>query len=141
VAGVDDVVELGGDLVTQASRLLRVVRRENALPASARVLSLLDQLGPCGVTALATADRCSQPTMSTAVKELVGRGLASRTPDPADSRSQLVEISAEGRADLARLRRASGELVARRLARTDHTPEDLATAVGVLRDLLEEGRP
>ena len=37
------------------------------LPAGARVLSLLDQHGPLGVGALATVDRCSQPTMSATV--------------------------------------------------------------------------
>ena len=134
--------DLASDLVTYAARLVRAVRRAADLPAGVRVISLLDQHGPSGISALALADRCSQPTMSAQVKELAKRGHVTKTLNPDDSRGQLVSLTDEGRAELARVRAANGALVADRLAhRTAHTPEDLATAVAVLRDLVDTDTP
>lgn len=130
-------LDLASDLVTSAARLVRAVRRENELAAGVRVLSLLDQLGPSGVSALALADRCSQPTMSALVKDLVGNGWVTKTTNPEDSRGQLVDLTTTGRAELARTRRTNAELVVARLAGSTLTTADLATAVAVLRELTQ----
>ena len=42
--------ELASDLVVHAARLVRAVRRELHLPAGIRILSLLDEFGPLGIT-------------------------------------------------------------------------------------------
>lgn len=131
-------LDLASDLVTYAARLVRAVRRNAELPAGARLLSILDELGASTVTALAAADRTSQPTTTGAVRDLVERGLAAKQPHPDDARSSLIDLTEAGRAELARIRRRSGEAVAARLdAHPTHTNEDLATAVAVLRDLLD----
>ena len=130
---------LGGDLVTYAARLVRAVRRAVEHPTGVRVLSLLDEHGALGVSALAVADRCSQPTMSGTVTSLVDLGLVTKTANPDDARGSLVALTAAGRAELARVRRANGREVAERLtAHGRHTSEDLATAIAVLRDLMDE---
>ena len=138
-------VELASDLVTYAARLVRAVRRSVDLPAGTRLLSILDELGPSTVTALAAADRTAQPTTTAAVRDLLERGLVDKRPNPQDARSTLVALTDTGRAELARVRRRNGEAVAARLdAHPTHTAEDLATAVAVLRDLLgppSEGGP
>ena len=98
------------------------------------MLSLLDEHGALGVTALASADQCSQPTMTGAVNRLRDVGLVATTPNPADARGSLVDLTDAGRAELARVRRINAGLVADRLA--DHpeiTIKELATAVAVLR--------
>jgi DNA-binding MarR family transcriptional regulator len=128
--------QLASDLVVLSSRLTRAVRREVEHPAGARALSILDELGPTGITALAVADRCSQPTMTSTVKVLAEQGLVSRSPHPTDGRAQVVDLTDAGRAELARIRRANAELVTARLADTHHTAEEVATAVAVLRDVL-----
>ena len=133
----DDLPTLASDLVVQASRLTRAVRREVEHPAGARTLSLLDEHGPSGVTALAAADRCSQPTMTATVKALQEQGLVDREPHPTDGRAHVVVLTDAGRAELARIRRANAALVTARLAETHHTAEDVATAVAVLRDVLD----
>lgn len=131
-------LDLGGDLVTYAARLVRAVRRIQHLPAGARVLSLLDQHGPLGIGALASADRCSQPTMSATVADLVGQGLVDKKPHPDDARASIVALTARGRRELADLRRRNGELIATALeAHPEHTEKDLATAVAVLRNVLD----
>ncbi len=131
-------VDLSSDLVTYAARLVRAVRRAHHLPAGFRVLSLLDEHGALGISALAEIDRCSQPTMSTAIRDLVEQGWVSRSPHPTDARSTVVALTRSGHAEIRRVRRLNGEAIAARLA-TDptHSPESLATAVDVLRGLLD----
>ena len=133
-------LELASDLVVHAARLTRAVRREVELPAVARIMSLLDEHGPVGISRLAELDRCSQPTMSNAVAQLVDRGWAAKQPNPDDGRGSVVTLTGRGRGELDRIRRLNGERVATILAeRPDLTTDDLATAVAVLRAILEKG--
>ena len=134
--------ELSAELVLYTGRLMRAVTRHTSTDvptASLRLLSQVDELGPVTVGALARADRCSQPTMSGGVQVLCDRGWAAKRPNPADARSSLVSLTAPGRTVLAEARRERAEVVAARL-RSDprHTVSDLATAVAVLRGLLED---
>lgn len=133
----DDLSLLASDLVVLASRLTRAVRREVEHAASARTLSLLDEHGPSGVTALAAADRCSQPTMTATVNALSKQGLVVREAHPTDGRAHVVVLTEAGRAELARIRHANATLVTARLAATHHTAEEVATTVAVLRDVLD----
>ncbi len=103
------VQQLSNDLVVLSARLVREVRRNTAdLPAaSTRLMSLLDELGPSTVGALAQADRCSQPTMTGIVNGLVDKGWVQRDPHPEDARASLVSMTAEGRKKLAAVRSAT----------------------------------
>ncbi|XBB67960.1 MarR family transcriptional regulator [Nocardioides sp. WV_118_6] len=133
-----DTDGLSSDLSVYAARLVRLVRREHAPSAGSRVLSILDELGPLGITALAQVDRCSQPTMTGQVRQLVETGWVTKTPHPTDARSSLVDLTDAGRAELRRIRRLSAALVTERLARrTDLSLDDLATAVAVLQAVVE----
>lgn len=130
-------VDLGSDLVMYAARLVRQVRRDHALPGGVRVLSFLDEHGPLTVTALAGLDGCAQPTMSASVGRLLEAGQVDKRPHPDDARSSVVGLTGRGRTELAAVRRTNGADVAARLAaHPGRTPEELATAVAVLRDLL-----
>jgi len=128
--------ELASDLVVYAARLVRAVRRTHQLPAGFRILSVLDEQGALGISQLAAADRSSQPSMSAAVNQLVDQGLVDKQPNPEDGRGSVVTLTPLGSRELARVRRDNGDLVAARVARAGHTPEELATAVAVLRDAL-----
>ncbi len=135
------VRELSNDLVVLSARLVREVRRNSVdLPAaSTRLMSLLDELGPSTVGALAQADRCSQPTMTGIVNGLVDKGWLRRDPHPDDARSTLVSMTAGGRHKLTSVRRRNADLVAERITSSGRSSEDLATAVAVLSDLLSHG--
>jgi DNA-binding MarR family transcriptional regulator len=133
---VTSTAELSSDLVVYAARLVRALRRINDLPAGFRVLSLLDEHGPLGISALAAADRCSQPTMSEAVRQLAERNLVDKQPNPADARGSVVTLTATGVSELARVRRTNGETVAARW-QGRHSADDIAITVAVLRDLLD----
>jgi DNA-binding MarR family transcriptional regulator len=130
--------QLSNDLVVLSARLVREVRRNTAdLPAaSTRLLSMLDELGPSTVGALAQADRCSQPTMTGLVNGLVAKGWVERSSHPDDARCTLVSATADGRRALSAVRDRNALLVAERIEASGHTPDELATAVAVLSDLL-----
>jgi DNA-binding MarR family transcriptional regulator len=133
-------IELASDLVVHAARLVRAVRRELEMPAGTRILSLLDEAGPLGITQLADLDRSSQPSMSGAVAQLVAQGWVTKESNPDDARASVVTLTGAGRAELARIRRLHGERVAALVAaHPDITTDDLATAVAVLRAVLEKG--
>ena len=107
-----ELEELSSDLVVYAARLVRAVRRLHEQPAAIRVLALLDELGPTTVSALARADRCSQPTMSLAVARLMESGEVTKTGDPADARRTVITLTRPWPADAglgpARQRRQRG---------------------------------
>lgn len=128
--------ELGSDLTLYAARLIRWLRKEREQPVGMRVLSILDELGPTGVTALAAVDQCSQPTMSGTVHALAERGWVSKQPDPDDARASRITLTVEGRAVLAAARQSNGALIAEQLRHTDLSQQDVAHAVDVLRTLL-----
>ncbi|MCW2849349.1 MAG: hypothetical protein JWR90_3323 [Marmoricola sp.] len=132
------VRQLSNDLVVLSARLVREVRRNTAdLPAaSTRLMSLVDELGPSTVGALAQADRCSQPSMTGLVNGLVTKGWLQREPHPDDARSMLISMTTEGRRTLDTVRGRNAALVAERIATSGRSPEELATAVAVLNDLL-----
>ena len=137
--------DLSAELVLYTGRLTRAITRQavgltTSVPtASLRLLSQIDELGPVTIGALAVADRCSQPTMSAGVAALVERGWATKTPNPADARSSLVALTEPGHRVLVEARRERAAVVADRF-RTNplHDERDLATAVAVLRGLLEQ---
>ena len=133
-----DLEQQSSELVVQAARLVRAVRRRVGQPAGIRILALLDELGPLGVTALAEADRSSQPTRAGALRHLVEEGWGAKEPDPRDARRSLVRLTAKGRQRLADARRDNGAAVAERLARTGHSADDVAHAVAVLRAVMAE---
>lgn len=133
-----DLEEQSGELVVYAARLVRAIRRRVGHPAGIRILALLDELGPQGVTALAEVDRSSQPTVSGAVRQLETQGLVAKEADPTDARRSLVRLTVEGRQKLLEARRDNGAVVAERLALTGHTADEVAAAVAVLRDVMAE---
>jgi DNA-binding MarR family transcriptional regulator len=134
----DSMRDLGSELSLYAARLIRQLRRELPQPVGMRVLSILDETGPIGITSLAAIDQCSQSTMSGAVTTLVERGWVAKRPDPVDARGSLVTLTPAGRRTLASARRANGAAIADRLAATGVGADHLATAVFVLRTVLEK---
>lgn len=136
----DELLAASGDLIMYAARVVRASRQHiHETPAAGvRVLSLIDEHGPSGISQLAAHDRCSQPTMSGAVAGLVERGWVDRARDPADARASLVHLTDAGRHALAVVRERNAEAVATAVADDKHlTAQDLDTAVTVLRRILE----
>ena len=69
--------------------MVRWVPKENGFTislAAARLLARLHDNGPTRISDLATAERCSQPTITNHVKRLEAARLVDRHVDPRDAR-------------------------------------------------------
>jgi DNA-binding MarR family transcriptional regulator len=112
--------------IRQADRRLGV--------GSARLSALSVLLsGPKTLTELAETEQVSAATISRIAAGLIRTGLARRVPNPADGRSALLEMTADGRRLIGRGRRARVarlESALRRLSRQDR--ETLEGAIDAL---------
>ncbi len=88
-------------------------------PAAYGLLLRLENGGPQRATALAAYFGLGKGTMSRQLRALEVLHLVSRTPDPADGRASLVQLTVDGRERFARVRQARRAEYARRLAAWD----------------------
>ncbi len=82
---VTEPTTLGNELLRSAARLSRWASRHASFDvpfAQARLLALLDELGPSRVSALAAADHSSQPTITTQLQRLEASGWVHRAIRP-----------------------------------------------------------
>jgi DNA-binding MarR family transcriptional regulator len=139
---MDERDELGSELLRAVARLNRWASRNATLDvpmAQARLLGVLDELGPARVSVLAAADNCSQPTLTAQVQRLEAEGWAHRVPDPDDARATLVSLTSKGTAALQRAREARVAVLSPALQSLDEAGvERLRTAVLVLDRMLDQ---
>jgi DNA-binding MarR family transcriptional regulator len=110
-------------------------------PTSASALATVERHGPLTPSELADIERVRRPTATRTLRVLLEAGLVNRTPDPADGRSSLVSINADGKERLRRLRGRKNAYLARRMR--DLPGSDLRTlerAAEILEGILEEPR-
>jgi DNA-binding MarR family transcriptional regulator len=106
-ARVADRAEVGTTLEQIAVLVVRhLADRQGLAFTSVLVLSILAREGPTRLTALATAEGISQPSMSQLVQRLEKQGLIARVSDPDDGRAALIDITDAGRALIAQRQRA-----------------------------------
>jgi DNA-binding MarR family transcriptional regulator len=106
-ARVADRAEIGTTLEQIAVLVVRhLADRQGLAFTSVLVLSILAREGPTRLTALATAEGISQPSMSQLVQRLEKQGLVARVSDPDDGRATLIDITDAGRALIAQRQRA-----------------------------------
>jgi DNA-binding MarR family transcriptional regulator len=109
--------------ITRTARRLRQEAGTDLSPSQVAALATIDRHGPLAPSELAERERIRRPTATRVLGRLVETGLVDRIPDPADGRSAIVSMSAEGRALLRRLRRRKTAYLATRIR--DLPPEDL----------------
>ena len=68
-----------------------------------RLLAALQEFGPASQATLGRRTGMDRSDVVAAVNKLVGRGLADRSPDPADGRRNIIAITPAGTAHLRRL--------------------------------------
>ena len=140
IGRVIETDSLGNDLLRSAARLSRWASRNASFDvpfAQARLLALIDELGPSRVSVLAAADHSSQPTITTQLHKVEAAGWVSRECDPDDARATVVSLTEAGHAALAEVRRARLAVLAPALEQLDDTGRDrMRVAVGVINELL-----
>ncbi|HET9633837.1 MAG TPA: MarR family transcriptional regulator [Terrabacter sp.] len=131
---------LGNDLLRSAARLSRWASRHASFDvpfAQARLLALLDELGPSRVSTLAAADHSSQPTITTQLRRLEASGWVTRASDPDDARATVICLTDEGIAAIETVRRARLAVLSPALDQLDDTGLDrVRIAVEVMNELL-----
>lgn len=100
-----------------------------------RLLAALEELGPASQAELGRATGVDRSDVVGTLDDLVARGLARRTPDPADRRRNVVTLTAKGGRTLDRLDGVLGRVQEDVLAPL--TAAERATLVRLLRKLAE----
>jgi DNA-binding MarR family transcriptional regulator len=98
--GDDNAGDCVGELLDQAMDLTARFLSDRAdLSASAAfVLNRVCREGPVRLTALATKEGVSQPSMTQLIQRLERLGLVARLADPDDGRAALIGITEDGQA-------------------------------------------
>ncbi len=121
-------------------QLTRRLRAEHGFPLSqGAVLGRLDRGGPQSVSDLAVVERVRPQSMAQTVGDLEADGYVTRSPDPADRRRALVQLTQRGHEELEADRRRREGWLAQAIA-SDLSPKEqelLADAVDVLRRLAD----
>lgn len=130
-----DLFQPANDLLDLVSLIVRgaLDNRDLSLTAVA-TLGFLERRGVQRITALATAEGVSQPSMTQLIQRLEQRGLVTRTSDPADGRVALVGLTDNGRAALAARRERNAARVAELLA--DLPTDDVLALANALKAVL-----
>src|SRR5215467_7929355 len=100
-----------------------------------RLLAALQEFGPASQARLGRRTGMDRSDVVAAVNELVGRGLADRSPDPADGRRNIITITPAGTAHLRRLEELLDEVQNELLAPL--TPAERQQLVHLLTRVLE----
>ncbi len=111
--------DLAADLRLAVGRLSRRLRQHSVgglSPSQVSAMASLDCHGPVPIGRLSRLEGVTAPTMTRIVDRLEQQGLLARRLDPADGRSAVVGMTAEGTSALARLRHERTAFLAERLA-------------------------
>jgi MarR family transcriptional regulator, lower aerobic nicotinate degradation pathway regulator len=95
-------------LISEISRLAHPLLTSKLATAGShgyhyRLLAALAEFGPASQASLGRRTGMDRSDVAAAVTELADRGLAGRTPDPADRRRNVISITPAGTARLRRL--------------------------------------
>ena len=107
----DNLRALGEDLISTSARLVRWIPRDGGFElslAATRILARLSDNGPTRISDLATAERCSQPTITNHVKRLESAHLVQRSADPRDARAWMIGLTPQGTKKLVSMRVSLG---------------------------------
>jgi DNA-binding MarR family transcriptional regulator len=126
-------------VIARTSRRLRQEGGAELSPTLTAALATVDRHGPLTPSELAARERVRRPTVTRVVARLEADGLVARTAAPADGRSTLVAVTAEGRVLLDQMRTRKDAYLARRLeALGAHERAVLERAAAILERMLEE---
>ena len=137
-----DLTERAARLRLAITRTARRMRQEAGAelgPSGVSALATVERAGPLTPSELAKHERIQRPTATRILARLSEMGLVERTPDPSDGRCSIVTTTPEGRALLKRLRSRKNAYLARRMRNLPD--DDVATldrAAEILERVLEE---
>src|SRR5690349_1241314 len=127
--------------ITRTARRMRQQANADLGPAGLSALATIERHGPLTPSELAKIERIQRPTATRILAGLTGKELVSRAADPSDKRCSIVTITPHGKAMLKRIRGRKNAYLARRMK---ELPDDevaaLERAAEILERVLEEDR-
>src|SRR5437867_12717460 len=102
-------------VVARTARRLRQQAGTDLSPSQTAALATIERRGPLTPSEVAACERIQRPTATRVIARLEEAGLVARAADPADGRSSLVSITADGRALLEAGRTRKDAFLAQRL--------------------------
>lgn len=125
-------------VIGRIARRLRQQSLGDMTPSQRSVLASLDRHGSLRIGELARIENISAPSLSGIVGRLESRGFVTRTGDPEDARSTLVEVTPIAVEALAEARVERNAFLRRRLSTvSEEEREVLARAVSLLEAIAE----
>jgi DNA-binding MarR family transcriptional regulator len=118
--------------VTRLNRRLRQQSLAGLSPAQASALGSVSRLGTPTLGELAAAEQVQPPTVTRLVAGMEVAGLVTRRADATDRRVCRVQLTAEGRRTLQRIRSLKNAFLTRRLASLDAGEQALAAELTAL---------
>jgi len=102
-------------LISEAARVAQRLRTDELDAAGSRgyhyrLLAALQEFGPASQASLSRHTGMDRSDVVAAVNELAARGLADRSPDPADRRRNVITITPAGTAHLQLLEKLLGRV-------------------------------
>ena len=126
-------------VLTRTARRLRQQAGTDLSPSQTAALATVERRGPLTPSEVAACERIQRPTATRVLARLEEAGLVQRAADPADRRSSLVSITAEGRALLEAGRTRKDAFLVQRLEDLD--ADEVATlerAAEILERVLDQ---
>src|SRR3954470_97717 len=126
-------------VLARTARRLRQEAGTDLSPSQTAALATIERRGPLTPSEVAKCERIQRPTATRVIARREEAGLVVRAADPADGRSSLVSITAEGRALLEQGRANKDAFLARRLDGLGREERaTLARAAEILERVLDE---
>ncbi|MET8205921.1 MarR family transcriptional regulator [Streptomyces sp. NPDC005373] len=126
-------------------RLGRVLRQQNDDGLSYTLISLLFNIArnqPVSAGELATSEGVTPPSVTRSLNRLIELGFVSRTPDPADRRAALIELTPSGVHERERVLKSREAWLEEHLERLDDKGlESLLNALPALERLCDPELP
>jgi DNA-binding MarR family transcriptional regulator len=124
--------------ITRMARRLRQEAGTDLGPSQVAALATVERHGPLSPSELAELERVKRPTATRIVRHLEDGGLIERVNHPADGRSSILTVTADGRALLKRLRERKTAYLAKRLGAMEaEDRRTLERAAELLEGMLE----
>jgi DNA-binding MarR family transcriptional regulator len=126
--------------VTRLNRRLRQEAETGVSPSQESALSTIRRLGKPTLGELAQAEQVQPPTMTRVVASMEAAGLVVRRGDAGDRRVARVELTAQGRAAIERIRNLKNAYLARQIATLSGVEQAQAAELAALLERLVEDR-
>lgn len=126
--------------VTRLNRRLRQESETGVSPSQESALSTIRRLGKPTLGELAQAEQVQPPTMTRVVASMEAAGLVVRRGDAGDRRVARVELTAQGRAAIERIRNLKNAYLARQIATLSGAEQAQAAELAALLERLVEER-